>query len=139
MIGRRQLPEELRPVFGAFEAVLAEVEPAKAALTEALPTSRLPGRPLAECLDAFEGGLRRARARMATWRHPSLEEAWRACDEGLGHALELAARLRAEAPDPGGFEGLLGTIQALLDPLDPFEDAAARFDGLRQRRRRARG
>ncbi len=45
--------------------------------------------------------------------------------------VALARRLREEAPDLGGFEGLLGTVESLFDPLLPFEDAAKRFDALK--------
>lgn len=134
IFGRRRLPAHLQPAFDAFQAVLAEIEPAKAELAEVMPSNRLPGRPLVEALSGYEASLTRARAAMAPWRLPELEAAWVACDGGLERGLALAARLREEAPDLGGFEGLLGTVQDLLDPLDPFVTAAERFAALRVRR-----
>jgi hypothetical protein len=55
---RRRLPEHLQRAFGAFEAIVPPLERAKAALTESVPGTRLPGRPLAETLLEFEEGLR---------------------------------------------------------------------------------
>ena len=131
MFRRRRLPAELEPVRDAFDAVLGEVEPAKAALTDCMPSTRLPGRPLPDALAEYEAHLERARALMAPWREPRLETEWDACDTGLADALALARRLREEAPELGGFEGLLGAVESLMDPLDPFEAAAARFRALR--------
>ena len=132
---RRELPPELVPAEAAFRRVLDELEPAKEGLAEALPTNRLPGRPLVDALGSYEGALERATALMPAWRRPELDDEWRCCADGLAVARQRAGRLRTEAPDLGGFEGLLGTIQSLLDPLDPFEDAARRFALLRVRPR----
>ena len=131
----KRLPAHLQPAFDAFQAVLAEIEPAKAELAEVMPSNRLPGRPLVEALHGYEASLTRARAAMPSWRRPEVEDEWMACDEGLARGLVMAARLREEAPDLGGFEGLLGTVQDLLDPLDPFVAAAERFVALRLRAR----
>ncbi len=131
MFRRRRLPPELEQVRDAFDAVLAEVEPAKAALADCMPTTRLPGRPLPDALAEYEGHLELARELMPPWRHPELETEWLACDAGLLDALAQARRLREEAPELGGFEGLLGTVESLMDPLDPFEAAAERFRALR--------
>ncbi|MGZ5349985.1 MAG: hypothetical protein ACXWZU_07210 [Actinomycetota bacterium] len=131
MFRRRRLPPELEPVRDAFDAVLTEVEPAKAALADCMPTTRLPGRPLPDALAEYEDHLERARALMPPWRHLELETEWLACDAGLVDALALARRLREEAPQLGGFEGLLGAVESLMDPLDPFEAAAERFRALR--------
>ena len=132
---RKVLPASLVPAYEAFLLVLEELEPATSGLAEVLPTNRLPGRPLVDALGDFEARLGRARLAMPPWRRPEVDEVWRACLIGLDRSLALAARLRSEAPDLGGFEGLLGTVQALLDPLDPFEEAAVRFSALRLRTR----
>ena len=112
------------------------LEPAKEGLAATLPTNRLPGRLLADALHDYEEALERARALMPAWRHSEVDDVWSRCMEGIEVALERARRLRSEAPELGGFEGLLGTVQDLLDPLDPLEDAAARFRDLRVRRAR---
>jgi hypothetical protein len=131
MFRRRRLPEELREVEAAFSEVLDEVEPAKAALTQCMPSTRAPGRALPDALAEFGEHLERARVMMPAWRRPETEQVWTACDAGLEEALDRARRLREEAPELGGFEGLLGTIGGLMDPLQPFEAAARRFRALR--------
>lgn len=130
---RKALPPELRPVEAAFTEVLQELEPAKVAITDVLPGTRMPGRPLHDALDEYERRLVGASERMPAWRHPSLEAEWSACDAGLASALALTRRAREEAPDVIGFEGMLGLVEELLDPLDPFTDAEARFRQLRGR------
>lgn len=133
IFGRRELPSELAGAYDAFEAVLEPLEPAKAGLTDVLPGTRTPGRPLADALAAFEEGLEEAQARMDGWRRPEIETEWVGCRDGLAKALVMARGVLAEAPDLAGFEGLLGLVEALLDPLDPFADAEARFRSLRRR------
>lgn len=128
---RKRLPQELEAPYEAFERVLAEVEPAKEALTEVMPTTRLSGRPVPDALAEFEERLERACAEMPGWRRPESEREWLACETGLDDALARASRFREEAPDLGGFEGLLWAVEELLRPLEPFEAAAARFRSLR--------
>ena len=38
-----------------------------------------------------------------------------------------ASRFREEAPELGGFEGLIWAVEELLGPLEPFAEAAERF------------
>lgn len=130
---RRRLPLELEEPFAAFSRVLDELEPAKAGLTRVLPTTRLPGAPLPDALAAFEDALDRAAGRMGAWRHPAVEPEWLACDAGVVAARDRARRLREEAPELGGFEGLIWAVERLLDPLEPFAVAAAAFRDLRRR------
>jgi hypothetical protein len=129
---RRRPPEGLEGPSQAFDELVPVLERAKAALTESVPGSRLPGRPLGETLWEFETGLREVGAGMDGWRAPEVEEQWSAASAGLGEALELAERLRTEARAPVGFEGLIGVIGDLLAPLEAFEAAAARFRGLQR-------
>lgn len=131
ILRRRRLPEHLREPFEAFRAVIEPLERGKAALPEAMPTTRLPGRPLAEVLLEFEEGLRAASAAMDAWRTPEVEAEWQGCSAALREALAMTERLRVEAPDPGGFEGLVGLLGDLLAPLEAFEQAADRFRALR--------
>lgn len=133
MLRRRRLPDHLEERRRAFEALLPTVERAGAALTESVPGTRLPGRPLAETLLEFEDGLREARAGMEDWRAAEVEDVWRSAADGIDRALALADRLRTRADDPANFEGLIGTIGHLLEPLDAFADAAERFRTLRRR------
>ncbi|MGH2634577.1 MAG: hypothetical protein ACRDHU_00270 [Actinomycetota bacterium] len=129
---RRRLPEHLEERARAFEALVPALERAKAALTDSVPGTRSPGRPLADSLLEFEEGLRRVRSGMDAWRAPELDEAWRRASDGLDEALRRAERARTEADDPVGFEGLIGLIGGLLAPLDAFPAAAERFRALRR-------
>ena len=129
---RKRLPPELEAPFEAFNAVLAEVEPAKAVLTEVMPTTRLPGRPLPDVLLEFEERIGRALEVMPAWRRAETEEVWGRCADGLAEALLRAQRLREESPELGGFEGLIWTVEHLMSPLDPFEAGAERFNAMRK-------
>lgn len=129
---RKELPADLAPAADGFAAVLAELEPAKAGLADVLPGTRMPGRPLADALTEFEARLSRAEPLMPAWRRLELEPEWFACSQGLGTALSLARRALAEEPDVLGFEGLLGLVEELLDPLEPFADAEDAFRRLRR-------
>lgn len=128
---RKRLPPDLAEAFEAFERVLAEIEPAKHALTEVMPTTRMPGRPLPDALSEFTDRLERARRAMLGWRRPETEEAWSECAAGIDEALGRVRRLREDAPDLGGFEGLIWAVESLIDPLEPFREAADRFRSLR--------
>ena len=84
-----------------------------------------------DALLEYGSRLERARIRMPDWHCPvSKRNGWHAT-LGCRRHLSLARRLREEAPDLGGFEGLLGTVEALMDPLTPFEEADRAFLGLR--------
>ncbi len=131
LLRRKRLPDELQAAHASFERVLAEIEPAKEALTEVMPTTRLPGRPLPDALAEFEDRLRSAALVMPAWRRDETESVWTECDGGIAEALERARRLREDAPDLGGFEGLIWAVEMLLDPLEPFRAAAERFRSLR--------
>jgi hypothetical protein len=128
---RRRMPPQLQPAFDAFVGVVAHVERGKAALTESMPSTRFGGRPLAETLLEFEEELAEAAAGMPAWRRPEVAAVWAGADDGLRAAMDLAARLRSEAPDPGGFEGLIAVIGELLGPLEAFADARDALLGLR--------
>jgi hypothetical protein len=127
MLRRRVPSPELRASLVAFHEVLEYLEPAKAALTEVMPTTRMPGRPLPDALAEFEEGVGRAEAVMPGWRIPVLEDDWIACERGLVEARERARRLREQAPELGGFEGLIWAVEELMAPLDGFATAAERF------------
>jgi hypothetical protein len=128
---RRHLPDHLRAPFEAFEAIVPPLERAKAALTESVPGTRLPGRPLAETVLEFEEELGLVRAGMDGWRVPEVEAEWEAASAALDEALGLARRLRLEAEPPVGFEQLVATIADLIAPLEGFEAVEARFKALR--------
>lgn len=133
MLRRRRLPGELEAPFQAFRELVTEVERAKAGLTACVPSTRLPGRPLADALLEYEEALRRVRAGMGAWRAAAVEDEWRAAADGLERALAMADHVRTRAPAPGGFEGLIAMVGDLLEPLEPFAAAAERFRDLRRR------
>jgi len=130
---RKRLPPELEAAFVAFGRVLEQIEPAKAALTDVMPTTRLPGRSFPDALVDFEEGVARAQALMPAWRADAVEPAWAACDHGIDEALRRARRLREEAPELGGFEGLIWAVEELLEPLEVFAAAAETFHELKAR------
>jgi hypothetical protein len=132
MFRRRRLPAELVEASAAFERLVPALERAKAALTSSVPSTRLPGRPLAETLLEFEEALAEVAATMEAWRDPALEAVWVAADAALTEALARAERLRVEARSPVGFEALIGTIGDLLAPLEAFHAADERFRELRR-------
>ncbi|HZD81066.1 MAG TPA: hypothetical protein VE646_13640 [Actinomycetota bacterium] len=132
ILRRKRLPPELKERFEGFRAAVEPLEEAKAALPPAVPTTRLPGRPLAEVLLEYEVGLDRTAERMNAWRAPEVQGEWDACWAGLREARAMAERLRTQAPDLGGFEGLIGVLGDLLAPLEAFEIAAERFRSLRR-------
>lgn len=134
MLRRRRLPEDLLEPFERFREALALVERATNALTSSVPTTRVPGRPLAETLGEFEEELRAVAVAAPSWRAPEVEETWTACAEAVDECLARAERLRVEAPDLGGFESVIGTIDELLAPLEAFRGAAERFGELRRGR-----
>ena len=127
ILRRKRSSPEVQSSFAAFHDVLAHLEPAKAALTEVMPTTRMPGRPLPDVLAEFEAGLDRSQALMPAWRAPTIEPEWVACERGLKEARHRARRFREDAPELGGFEGLIWAVEELMAPLDAFAVAAERF------------
>jgi hypothetical protein len=127
ILRRRRSAPEVRSSFAAFYEVLAHLEPAKAALTEVMPTTRMPGRPLPDALAEFEEGLDRSRALMPGWRVSAIEPEWIGCEQGLTEARDRARRFREDAPELNGFEGLIWAVEELMAPLDAFATAAERF------------
>lgn len=134
ILRRKRLPADLTEPYERFRDVLAEVEPAKAALTEVMPTTRMPGRPLPDALADFETRLARAEVLMPGWRRPQTGEVWDACESGIRGARERARALREDPPDIAGFERLIWAVEHLMDPLDAFAAADARFRELRTTR-----
>jgi hypothetical protein len=132
VLRRKRIPEDLRGPLEGLRTVVAEVEAAKRAMTGTVPSTRLPGKPLAEALSEFEERLGQAQDLMPAWRHPNLEDEWRACGDGIRESLERARRLREDPPELGGFEGLIWAVDQLLEPLEAFEAAAERFRTLRR-------
>jgi hypothetical protein len=129
---RKRLPGELQEPLDGLRAVVVEIEAAKRAMTGTVPSTRSAGTPLAEGVNELEVRLTAARELMPVWRHVSLEEEWRACDEGILESLDRARRLREDPPELAGFEGLIWAVDRLLEPLEAFEAAADRFRTLRR-------
>ena len=132
MLRKKRLSPELDRSLIALRDVVAQVEASKDAMTSTVPSTRLPGTPLAEAIAEFEDHLGRAQDLMPAWRHPEVEVEWLACDAGIRESLERARRLREDPPELGGFEGLIWAVDQLLAPLEAFEAAAERFRTLRR-------
>lgn len=132
MFRRKRLPEPLQAPYRAFLATLEPLERGKVALTESVPGTRLPGRPLAETLLEFEDSLREAGDLMPGWRAREVEDEWRVADAAIGACRSMSERLRLEAEVPEGFEALIGTIGDLMAPLDAFGAVEERFRALRR-------
>ena len=132
---RRELPADLRAAEHAFHAVLDLVEPAKAGLADVLPTTRMPGRPFGHALAEFVQRLEGAKHAMLAWQDGALQGSREACDAGLLEALDRAHRISSEGAEVEGFEALLGLVESLLDPLEPFADAELAFRDRRRGRR----
>ena len=131
---RRRVPDDVAGAWRAFEALIPAIERARTSLTSSVPSTRLPGRPLADTLLGFDEALAEVAAGMDAWRIPALEGEWERASAGLAEARALADRVRIEARPPEGFEGLIGLIGDLLAPLDAFNEAAERFRDLRRGR-----
>ena len=132
MLRRKRLPEDLESSLAGLRAVAEEIEAGKDAMTSTVPSTRLPGTPLPDALIELEDHLRRAEDLMPGWRHHEIEEEWLACGEGIDESLRRAAKLREEAPELGGFEGLIWAVDQVLAPFEALEAAAERFRSLRR-------
>lgn len=110
----------------SFRAVMQRVAEAKANLLLGVPSGRSARIALAEALAGFELGLRDAGAEMASWRVDDVAGDWADCAQALDQAAEAAERLRLEVPTDA-YEELVSHLDALLDPLEAFDRAAARF------------
>jgi hypothetical protein len=120
------VPAELRDAFASFRRTVDVVEEAKRGLASAAPGGRTPGTPLAEALARFEEGLREATGHMPRWRVPEVQETWLLCLEALEESGRRAARFRL-GDVPEGYEQLYGSLGDLMEPLEAFARALARF------------
>ena len=132
LLRRKRLSEDLHGPLDVLRTVVAEVEAAKLAMTGTVPSTRSAGTPLAEGILQLEQRLAAAQELMPAWRHPDVENEWRACDGGIRESLDRARRLREDPPELGGFEGLIWVVDQVLTPLEAFEAAAERFRTLRR-------
>jgi hypothetical protein len=119
-----KVSDDLRRAGAAFASALASVEDAKAALVSSVRAGRAPGAPLAEALAGFESGLAEADALMPAWRVHEVEASWSPCRDGLTDARRRAEAFRTGGDPPEIYEALIAALEDLMDPLDPFEDAA---------------
>ena len=132
MLRRKRLPDDVARSLEGLRTAVVEVELAKDAMTATVPSTRLPGTPLAEAIAEFEDHLGRAKDLMPAWRHPDVEDKWLACEAGIEESLARAGRLRENPPELIGFESLIWVVDQVLAPLEAFEAAAERFRTLRR-------
>jgi hypothetical protein len=126
---RRPSDPALDAARDAFRRVAAELDAAQQALLASVPTSRDPGTPLGDAIDAFAAGLARVDALMPGWRLASTEDAWGRCAGALRESRRRADALRAGGSTLG-FELLNARLGEVIDPLEEFADAG---DELRRR------
>ncbi len=127
---RPKVPDDLREAGRAFASTLTRIEDAKAALVSSVRAGRAPGAPLAEALAGFESGLADADALMRSWRVADVEEVWERCAAGLAEARTGAEAFRTAGEPPAIYEELIAALEDLMDPLEPFEDAASAWRNL---------
>jgi hypothetical protein len=132
VLRRKRLSPELRRSLDALRRVVDEVDRGQDVMTATVPSTRMPGTPLPDALLELGEHLGRAKELMPAWRHPEVEREWLACGGAIDESLRRAAKLREEAPDLGGFEGLIWAVDQILAPLEAFEAAAERFRSLRR-------
>ena len=121
---KQKVSDELRHAGESFGSTVACVEDAKAALVSSVRAGRAPGAPLADALAGFESGLAEADALMSSWHVAEVEEVWERCAAGLADAQARAEAFRTTGDPPEIYEELIAALEDLMDPLDPFEDAA---------------
>lgn len=121
----------------AFRRVASELWTAQRALLASVPTSRDPGSPLREALDAFGVSLNRVDSLMNGWRFSQTERAWERCRRALDESRQKAEALRAEDPSLG-FEALNARLGDVIAPLEEFADAGEELRRLTKRRSRGK-
>jgi hypothetical protein len=115
---KQPLPERVRRGFAVAAGL---VEGAQRALIAAIPTSRDPGVPLAEALDAFLERLDEIVGTMQAWQDDRVAHEWTICAKGVHEARAQAELLRAEQTELT-FEQLNARVGDVLYPLEAFAD-----------------
>ena len=87
-----------------------------------MPTSRDPGVPLSDAIEAFLHGLDAVEAAMPSWRDETVAHEWTKCSEGITEARAAAQRLKSLNLELT-FEALNAQIGDVLYPLEAFVDA----------------
>lgn len=113
------LPEEIRR---AFSVAAGLVDEAQRALIAAVPTSRNPGVPLADALEAFLVAVRTLDGAMPAWRDDRVAHEWTKCSDGILQAREQAEMLQRLDVNLT-FEQLNARVGDVLYPLEAFADA----------------
>lgn len=117
---RTSTPDD--PVRKGFGAVASLIDRAQRSLLAAIPTSRDPGTPLGDALDAFLQGLAAADAAMPAWKDDSVAHEWTKCSDAIAEARAAARRLENLNVELT-FEQLNAQIGDVLYPLEAFVDA----------------
>ena len=116
---RDPLPEDIRRAFSVAAGVVDE---AQRALIAAVPTSRDPGVPLAEALEAFLAALRTLDDAMPAWRDDRAAHEWTRCSDGIRESRIQAENLQRQDVELT-FEQLNVRVGDILYPLEAFADA----------------
>jgi hypothetical protein len=128
----RPLPPDLVPVHEAFLRCAEHVDLAQRAMIRCVPSSaRSMALPLDVGAETLRVALADAREAMPAWRHPRVEDAWRACDAAIDATLAGLDGAVGTARATDELEVALTAVQDLLDPLHAFVDAEEAFRRLR--------
>jgi hypothetical protein len=113
------LPGDIRRAFSVAAGLVGE---AQRALIAAVPTSRDPGMPLADALEAFLAALRNLDGAMPAWRDDRVAHEWTKCSDGIRESRIQAERLQKHDAELT-FEQLNARVGDVLYPLEAFADA----------------
>ncbi len=134
MLRRKQMPEELRPAWEAFQEQAERVEKARSALLSCLPVGRVEPAPIGVGLDLLRDEIAAVEPHMEVWRVPAVEADWQACRAAMKESVEAIPNAHHVAETTGELEELLEAIADVVEPLDAWHDAERNW--LRQRVRR---
>ena len=126
MFARKTIPARLQPAHDAFLAQAERVQAARRVLLSCLPVGRVDPAPVPVGLGVLDDELAEVAARLAEWRAPETEDAWRACRDAVVQARTAVPRARELAETSGELEELLGAVQEAVEPLAEAWGAAER-------------
>ena len=123
------------PVHDAFTRCAEYVDQAQRAMLRSVPSSaRAMAVPVTTATETLRLALADARGLLPAWRHPAVEEHWRACRAALDDTVAGIALCIETCATTDELEDALTAVSDLLAPLHAFVDAQDTFAALRTRR-----